>query len=202
MNVSLSTDDIFIVAGICCNVYTFNQLSDFNDIDKLFEVNKFTPDNIAIERKNYLNLPFSNKCILILYMTKPNYGHWCCMVRRKENANKMRYDFLDSYGEVIDIQKEAIPEKFRKESKQNIPYLIQMLADKKNIDVHYNSRQMQKYGDVATCGRYCGLYMRYNKIPIETFVNTIIEFAKKINSDPDNAVVMLSEPYLKNMIVD
>src|SRR5277367_4048636 len=52
---------------------------------------------------------------IILYCSKPRYGHWCCIF--KMNPNQV--EFFDSYGGIVDSQRKFIPERFKEESNQN-----------------------------------------------------------------------------------
>jgi hypothetical protein len=172
MNKSLTAQEVYNYAGKTVPMYIFSDLQHYENIDELFG---------------------DSNSILILYLSKPLSGHYATLNRIfNYETNEYDYHFFDSYGIVIDNERFAIPEKFRKDTEQDVPYLLQMLADKKYAKIYYNEKKIQEDGS-AVCGRYAAMFIRYNKIPIDRFVNIILSEAKKIKMTPDEYIYYMSE---------
>lgn len=187
---SMSTEDIFKAANRVCNFVTYPEIADYDDIDDLFELGE------AAQRiQARLGLPADTGAVLILYMSKPSYGHWCVLT--KIDGDKPTYNFLDSYGGVIDSQRMGIPDDFRKESGQDKPLILRLLADEDN-PVYYNGKTLQKVdGETATCGRYASLYIRYNQTPVDDFVKVIEDFSSEYDIDPDDVVTIVTNEFME-----
>lgn len=183
MNKSLSAKDVFNIASQTCNVITYNQIENMQSIDDLFD---------SFENKILNQIyPYNNNCCLLCYLTKPNYGHWVLLQRSKN-----RLDFMDSYGDKPDDQLDFISTKFRKESNQVKYHLSKLLLDT-DLKIHYNEKQLQELNpDIATCGRYCGAYLKYN-MPVEKFANIILDKSKENNITPDELITILTENLIK-----
>jgi hypothetical protein len=90
-------------------------------------------------------------CCVILYETKPQYGHWVCVIKHDDNS----IEFFDPYGKSIDEQLEFIPNGFRKQSKQDFPQLIRLFLNSP-YNIVINKMKIQKFTkDVSSCGRHC-----------------------------------------------
>lgn len=188
MDVPLSVLDIFSIAKKRCNMFQYPQLSEFSDISDIF-LKKNCLINYGLDNDPlYRDLPFTSNSCILLYKTSDSYGHWCII-----NKNKNRYDFLDSYGEIIDDQLEHIDPKYRKSSNQAKMYLTELLS-KSPYKIHYNSDMLQGAGkNIATCGRYCALFLKFNKCTVEQFSRIIIDNARKMNITNDEYVVILTQ---------
>lgn len=172
-------DEIYTIAGKKCNIYTYPELSRFSSIDDLFKKGRSD-----VEKLSKLNLPFDNKCCIILYMTGPNYGHWTALCKNKHGIN-----FLDSYGDLIDDQLLHVDKNIKGQDKKQLIKLL--LRSKYNI--YYNDVKMQKLNkNIATCGRYCALYLKYDYMNIDDFTKKIKKMAKDNNLTPDEIVCLLS----------
>lgn len=180
----LGIEDIFNIAKKSCNVLPYSQIHTIDNIDYLFDYNPMlTPPS---------NHPYDPNSCLILYLTATNYGHWCVLNRLKNT-----YQFLDSYGEIFDDQLQHVNETFRKSSDQNERYLTELFHDKVNkksrTEFHYNDKQLQNLSDeIATCGRYAALFLKFNDMTVEDFVDTINNLSEIHNIDPDHLVTLLS----------
>lgn len=134
---------------------------------------------------------FINDCCLILYNWGKEgnaiLGHWCCL-RRNKKGNKTIINFFDSYGDFIDDQLDNIPIK-------HIPNLSKLLYEfsiRKNCYVEFSNRKLQKNDEkIATCGRWCGLFMKYKNIDIDDFGDIFLSYKKIIS--PDLLVTLLTE---------
>lgn len=120
-----------------------------------------------------------NAC-LILVRCGPNNGHWVVLTRDGTDIT-----FFDSYGGFIDDQLDHTPIRYA-------PHLSRLLSRYPG-KVHYNAKQVQEYsGDVNTCGRWCGLFVRNRGVGVDDFVDVM--GGSGVN--PDQLVVSLTDKYL------
>lgn len=181
-NRALSPTDIFRIAQKTCNVLKYPDLKKFKNINDLFKKSSTLYHDLMPE------YPFDKNTCIILYMSKPNFGHWCTI-----NKYDDHYDFLDPYGTIIDDQLDFINPKFRKESDQDKAYLCKLLSKTKK-PVHYNDYQLQELdGETATCGRYAALFLKYNEVPVEEFVEEFRSASRRFPSEEiDNIVTAMT----------
>jgi len=166
--VSLSNKDIEKLVNGQTNVFTYPQLSNYKHIDEILD-------------------PYDS-CV-ILYMTKKNYGHWCCLTK-----NNDRISFFDPYGEdnLPDEQLKNIPEHFREDSNQEFPHLTYLLYAS-GYPIEYNNYQFQKHQkDTNTCGRHCVNRLRNRHLNIDQYYNMMNSEAKRLGVDYDQLVTMLT----------
>ncbi len=185
---ALSTADIFDIAKMTCNVLKYPDLKYMNDLNDLFEESS---SDYRLLRPQY---DFDYNTCILLYMSRPNFGHWCSITRKVDldAGTRLRIDFLDPYGTIIDDQLDHINQNFRDESDQNKAYLCKLLSNF-NGDVHYNSIQLQKLdGKSSTCGRYAALFLKYNQIPVERFSEILKKASKKNNISVDDLVTAMT----------
>jgi hypothetical protein len=190
---ALSTTDIFDIARKTCNVLKYPDLQQFDSIDDLFEESS---SDYQLLRPQY---DFDDNTCILLYMSRPNFGHWCSITRKPDNAHDVpsrrggtRLDFLDPYGTIIDDQLDFINPKFRHESSQDQAYLCKLLSDFDG-EVHYNNIPLQKLdGKTSTCGRYAALFLKYNQIPVEKFANSLKKASIKHKIPVDDIVAMMT----------
>lgn len=156
--IPLSNYDIMNLVEGKANVVLYRELHKFMSIDEVF--NGF------------------DACFL-LYESKPNYGHWCCMTLRdqphkskKPKAESKRLlEFFDPYGGFPDTQLKHISVEFRKESNQDVPYLSTLLYEAgSKYSLSYNEFQFQKLKEgVADCGRWCSVRIMLKELPLREF---------------------------------
>lgn len=185
---ALSTADIFDIAKMTCNVLKYPDLKYMNNLNDLFEESS---SDYRLLRPQY---DFDYNTCILLYMSRPNFGHWCSITRKVDldAGTRLRIDFLDPYGTIIDDQLDHINQDFRDESDQNKAYLCKLLSNF-NGDVHYNSIQLQKLdGKSSTCGRYAALFLKYNQIPVERFSEILKKASKKSNISVDDLVTAMT----------
>jgi len=133
-----------------------------------------------------VNEMFVNDCCLIYYPVTPTFGHWCCL---RKNNNLI--NFFDSYGDCVDDELEIIHSKF----KPDLLHLLQKYCDKGG-KVDYNYHKLQKLSDkISTCGRWCGLFMRYNDMSIDEFAN-FFKRKQRLGYSPDELCVKISNKFL------
>jgi len=161
-SISLSNNDIKILVPDCV-IMLYKDLSKFNNINELFNI--------------------SNN-VVILYETKLNYGHWCCIINRINN-----YEVFDSYGLFPDEELKFIDKLFRTKNNMRYPYLSYLLLDT-NKPIEYNKDQLQQYKKgVNTCGRFVCERIIKKKMNIDEFVKYYKSF-KDISFNPDDVVTL------------
>jgi len=90
---------------------------------------------------------------IILFLTKQNYGHWCCIFRKNSNT----LEFFDSYGGKPDSQLKHVPKNFRKVANEDYGHLSYLLV-KSGCNVEYNNHRLQQLTkSISTCGRWVAL---------------------------------------------
>ena len=143
-NIALSNTDIENILDGKVNIVVYPELTDYDTIDELLG-------------------PYGS-CIM-LYETKPSYGHWCCI--NKINHNTV--EFFDPYSSYPDDNLDHITTKFRKESNQFFPYLTLLLYNS-GYNIDYNEFQFQKHAnDIKSCGRWCCLRVMLKYLPLQEF---------------------------------
>ena len=132
--------------------------------------------------------------ILLLFETETNRGHWTCLKKTPTGHNSYKIYFFDSYGYVPDDELENTNYNFRKANNMDRPYLTKLLYETK-IPIDYNPVRLQKMDSrIATCGRWCGLFLQDNKISNDNFAKIFTNTYK--NEDWDKLIVKFTEPYL------
>jgi hypothetical protein len=183
---ALTPNDIFNSAGKTCNVLTYPELSKFKKVDDIF---KYGNSLYGLLKPN---LPFDDNSCILLYMSKPNFGHWCIINRHQKKGKTTRIDFLDSYGNMIDDQLDFINDDFREDSNQLKAHLSRLLSNAK-VPVHFNDVQMQVLdGKISTCGRYVSLFLKHNDLTVEDFVNTLTKSSDIFKIPIDELVTFLT----------
>jgi len=127
--------------------------------------------------------------LLIIYRYREMFGHWVGLFRNSYGLN-----YFNSSGTYIDKAIDGIPHKYKHESGQNFPHLLQLLRNA-NSKVFFNDVKIQ--GDnTNTCGRWVGYCFNRcageNGSRMEDFV---AEFSKTKN--PDKVIVALTDPLLE-----
>lgn len=178
LNVPTTPYDLFRIAGKKCNVFTYPEISKFKFYTQLFKKGN----------SEYANqddgLIFDDSFCIILYLTGERCGHWTCISRNRNGIN-----FLDSYGDVIDDQLKHVDSSIFGQNKKHLVKLMQ----RANKPIYYNDLQIQRFSsNIATCGRYCALYLKYDHMLIDDFVKTLLSKAKEYSVSPDMLVCLLS----------
>lgn len=182
---------------ICdCGVFTYTELSKCNRLEELFTKNG----------REYSR-------VVICYLTRANYGHWCCLYKNKLN-NKPQIGFFDSYGLKPDDELDwNIDEYFRKIAGEDYPHLTWLLYDytlRTGSGINYNQFKFQSKDKiyesgqektVATCGRWVIVRLALKFLSDVEYRNIILDiFTKckqqKIASTLDQMVVLLTNPAL------
>lgn len=157
MNYSLNNEDVANIAGKEITMIPYTDVHYYTNIDDLF----------------------ATDYVLLNYLSSKDYGHWVGL-HKKVKGGKEIISFFDSYGKLPDDQLEYIPIKYRAESNQDYPYLVELLKkwvdESKKRSIHYNEEQFQKYSSkICTCGRWVGYFFRYADEGIEKFEKNFIK---------------------------
>lgn len=187
MDYPLNNEEVAKIAGKPITMIPYTDIHYYDDIDDLFATDH----------------------VLLNYLTTSDFGHW---VGLRKDKNKIT--FFDSYGKMPDDQLEYIPMKFRIESNQDYPYLVELLKkwvdSNKKHSVHYCNEQLQRYSSrIQTCGRWVGLFFKYD-MPIEKFEKTLLTFrdryakANKLSTSDKNLLldrlsVLLTDEYVDDL---
>ena len=166
----LSPDEVHQIAGCSMRLTKYSDIDDYPTIDDLFG---------------------EADCVLILYETRQNSGHWCCIIN-KENV----IEFFDSYGLIPDNELLFVNIKFREENDMLIPHLTKLFL-KTEKTIEYNDKRLQKMADnINTCGYWCGMRMRYKDISCEEFIKM---FKGGPRDQKDTLVIEMSNKFLTNV---
>jgi hypothetical protein len=127
--------------------------------------------------------------VVILYETKPSYGHWVGLIRQTPKKGRPYLEFFDSYGMAPDQQLQYIDRAFRERGGEAYPLLSHLLHDS-GYEVTYNNERLQRLRDaVATCGRHVGFRIAMRHLPLGEYVK-IMTSSKKYT--PDELVSLLT----------
>lgn len=171
----LTPKDVSNIVGFPINVLLYDDFKNFDNIEDAF-----------IEHKNGC-IPIKRNGCLMLYRFGENFGHWCSLSKDR-NGN---LTFFDPYGQFIDDCLDYTPINYK-------GYLSKLLYKYvcKGGKVEYNNDKLQKLSNnIATCGRWCGFYLRFHNIPIDIFGDIFDEYKKK-GYNLDEIIVKLTDKYI------
>lgn len=121
--------------------------------------------------------PFN--CAVILYQTRPDYGHWVCILKHPDNT----LEFFDPYGFSIDGALKFINPQFRKESRQDFPQLIRLFLNSP-YNIKVNKMKIQKYNKkISTCGRHCAFRLVLKHLPLEEYQKIMKPEREEMDAD-------------------
>lgn len=174
LQISLSNVDICKLLDNKCNIVVYPDLKNYKSIEELLK-----PYGYAV----------------ILYLSKPNYGHWTAVFYAGPKTNgKKTIEVFDSYGIGIDAEQDfPMDPKFKKKSGMDIPYLTMLLMEayhKYNMII--NEHPFQKKGKIATCGRHVIVRLWNRHLMLDDYANMIFGFGV----DPDILVTAMTDKYL------
>jgi len=163
---ALSGSDILKLLNGKTRIIKYSELSKIDNINKLL---------------------FGFDSCVILILSKENYGHWICIIRRNDVL-----EFFDSYGFFIDdpIYFKNNDKYFRKKYGQDYPHLTCLFLDASNeYTITYNEIRFQKMKpNIATCGRHVCCRIMYKNLNLYEYYN----FLKSIDKDLDKVVTLLT----------
>lgn len=156
-NIPLSGNQIKESLGGHTKIITYKELKQYDNIDDVL-------------------YPYDN--VVILYETKPRYGHWVCIMKHKNNI----IEYYDPYGEFVDEPLNHIERPFKYMLGGDFPYLSYLLYISP-YDIIYNDKQLQEKNDnIATCGRHIISRILLNEIPLKKY-QKIFRTENKVNAD-------------------
>lgn len=133
---------------------------------------------------------------IILYESKPSYGHWTCVFK----VSPSELEFFNSYGDdginhegIPDAMLSYIPESFRDASNQNHTYLAKLMYDSK-YNLSYNQYRFQKDGTgIKTCGRHVACRLNMRNQSLDNYYRTLKKYCNELNTDFDGVVSYLTK---------
>jgi|WetSurMetagenome_2_1015567.scaffolds.fasta_scaffold09542_4 hypothetical protein len=129
---------------------------------------------------------------IILFESKPQYGHWCCIFKV---TNKL-LEFFNPYGGIYDGEPDEglkyIDPKFREQTNQLIPYLSLLMINSP-YELSYNEYKFQKMGKgINTCGRHVAVRLQNRKKSLNEYHEEMESVSKKYGIDFDAIVTLLT----------
>lgn len=140
------------------------------------EIRRIVGDGVPIipysDLKNYGSLEslVGSRGAIILYRQRPTYGHWVAIT---PGPGSHMVSYYDSYGRNIDVYLNKLPRDEAAALGQDVPLLTMLIEDAisrgaiREVDV--NTKAAQSKGDMATCGRYAALRVRYKNLTNKEF---------------------------------
>lgn len=151
MDYALSLDDIFSLTSGRTNILTNRSLAGVKRIEQILKY---------------------GACV-VLYETKTNSGHWCCVFTR--GPKEMQW--FDSYGLMPDSELQFIDRNFRRQSNQVSTHLTRLLLEWKQRtggEVRYSQYRLQKLSPRDnTCGRFVVLRLLMRDLDEDEFADVV-----------------------------
>lgn len=169
MDYPISNHDIYNILGEDTRIFKYRQLSKFKTIEELFATKDF---------------------VIILYETKKDFGHWCCILWHKKRNT---IEHFDSYGLMPDDELKFVPDVFRKINNMMVPHLTALLYNSKK-KIEFSEFELQSQ-DTQTCGRWVLFrIVNMHNMNIYKFKNMFID--KKFK--PDELIYLFTN-YIYNI---
>lgn len=156
MNYSLTDKDIRKYLGKKCKIIKYEKLSSIDNLE------------------TYMN---DIKFLVILYEWKPNYGHWCCIIK---NNLANTFEFFDSYGTKPDQSLFDLPIRVRNNFGLDMPKVAILLMESKRTIIYNNYMLQSTKSKITTCGKWVVIRCLMIYLPIDTFAKIFID---KKNTD-------------------
>ena len=120
--------------------------------------------------------------ILFVQLTTNMTGHWQCCSRSDNNIY-----FFDSYSTRPDKALTWVDKYMRKELNEQIPYVSYLLnsalTDGFNVSFNNICYQDKKNSSIATCGRFCVQWVKWNLYEVNNSPKAFYKFMKKYSKD-------------------
>ena len=166
-DIALSNKDILELLNRQCSIILYPDLHKYKTIDDVLG---------------------PHEACIILFESKPKYGHWCAVWKLDKNT----CSFFNPYGGYPDDSLIYIDDWFRRKSNQQFPYLSQLLLDSP-YDLTYNEYQYQaRASNIKTCGRHCVVRLFNRSLTDSQYHNYINRNIKKHNATADQIVTLLT----------
>lgn len=166
--IALSNYEINDILKDKTKILTYKALPQFNNINQILE-------------------PYKN--FIMLYMSKPNYGHWCCVLKHPD-----RIEFFDPYGgkNTPDEELNMINDEVKGITNQDYPYLSQLLYNS-GYPIEYNDHQFQEHGQgINTCGRHCIVRVLFKDLLLDDYYELMSYLCTKLNMNYDQLVTYIT----------
>lgn len=127
---------------------------------------------------------------VILYESRPSYGHWCAIFKVKPNE----LEFFNSYGDstrhegMPDATLKFIPKEFQKISNQDHTYLADLMVNSL-YKLSYNQYKFQGEGKgIKTCGRHVACRLRMRHLSLDEYYRLVKKWCNDLNLTADDIV--------------
>jgi len=169
-------------------------MSTVNQPISNFDIERKLKGNTRIvyyeDLNNYENIiPLLDKgSLVILYTSKPDYGHWTALVRTPEGI-----EYFDPYGDNIEEAKKNTNPDFLKETNQYNNRLAELLERASLFNnIHYNNHKLQKHSkSISTCGKHVISRIIHRNLPIDEYNQELMDLSKVLKKTPDEIVNMI-----------
>lgn len=152
-----------------CNILTYSELTNFPTIEEA--MGKY-------------------ECLVLLYETQHNSGHWTCLFTRYNKNGEKVISFFDPYSNNIDEQLDYIDGGFRLENNSYYPYLSYLLY-KTPLKIEYNELPLQNFGKgINTCGPWVIARIKFRDLSVKEFYE-LFRGNKNFTSDEIVALYVL-----------
>ena len=162
-------------------------ISNFDILEKL----KGNTRLIFYEDLNNIDniIPLLDKgSLVILYKSKPDYGHWTALVKTPEGI-----EYFDSYGDKPEYAKKGANRKFLIETSQYTNQLARLLLEASRvIPINFNNHRLQRLSkSIATCGKHVIIRILNRNLTTDQYNNSLRKLAKKNKITTDQLVNLL-----------
>jgi hypothetical protein len=124
-------------------------------------------------------------CAVILYESKPRYGHWVCIMLHPDNT----LEWFDPYGFSVDEEFKFINADYRKATNQYYPAMCRLFLNSP-YHIVINKMEIQKYEkDNSSCGRHCVFRLISRHLPLEQYQQLM---KKENNMNADDKITLLT----------
>lgn len=128
---------------------------------------------------------------IILFATKPDYGHWCLLFRGAGRDQGL-VEFFDPYGGYPDDCLQYIGGQFAHKTRQDEPYLSRLMIESP-YRLSYNQYPFQKHGrGIRTCGRHCAARLILRDLGLDDYMQWIRNQAENTGTDADAVVAAVT----------
>lgn len=168
---SLSDSEVMALVNGKAKVVMYDQLNSFKNIDELLS-------------------PYGS--VFILYQKQKNFGHWCCLFKRRDKHGNVEIEYFEPYGHFIDEPLTWTSKESRKALNMDYPYLTKLLLESpRNYNIIYNEHPFQKMGkNINTCGRHCVMRLQHKNKSLNEYVKLFGNVNSKKTDDIVTAETM------------
>ena len=147
-DIDLSGNDIMRITEGKTNMLSYDKLEEYNNIDEVLG---------------------PHGCVVILYQTKENTGHWVCLFKRDNNV----LEFFDPYGLVLDQELPLSTYNLQRHNGVLTPHLTALIKQS-SYKVSNNIHKLQEFKhDVNTCGRWVSLRVKWRSKSLSEFIKLL-----------------------------